>query len=117
MPVKKLDERERAVALFEQGVGYRAAALELHVSTSTAKRWQQIFKDKGADALLRADHTYCTFAVKLQAIKAWQDGMTMREIMRKYDIGSKEALRTWIRTYNDVFSERSGDVKNDCKTV
>ena len=73
--------RRRAAALFDEGLGYKAAASLLGIPRETVRKWLDIYRSVGIEvlAMMGKKHTAYPFETKLGAVRAVADeGMTKR---------------------------------------
>ena len=50
-----VEARKAAIGLFELGHGYKSAAIALSLPAEAVRRWQEIYRAFGSEALLRMD--------------------------------------------------------------
>ena len=100
--------RERAVEMFEKGLGYRSAARELGVPAEAVRDWQKTYRATGRDGLLamggrQARYDYET---KVAAARAVVDGgMSKPEAMERFGVASATPLKQWCRLYREGGAE------------
>lgn len=94
-------QHEDLVALFEQGVAYRAAASLVGVRTNPSKHLHQRWRLHGRNVLVRRmTNQKHSFEVKLQAVQRFLNGEgTLSELANEYELSSVVLLRTWARIY------------------
>lgn len=83
--------RRRAAALFDEGLGYKAAAGLLGIPRETVRKWLDIYRSVGIEvlAMMGKKHTAYPFETKLGAVRAVADGdMTKPEAMARFGIAS-----------------------------
>ena len=68
--------RRRAAALFDEGLGYKAAASLLGIPRETVRKWLDIYRSVGIEvlAMMGKKHTAYPFETKLGAVRAVVDG-------------------------------------------
>jgi len=96
--------RRRAVALFEEGLGYRSAASLLGIPRETVRKWLDIYRSAGIEVLVMMGkkHTAYSFETKLAAVRAVVDeGMTKPEAMAKFGIASPSSFKKWLKAYRE----------------
>ena len=79
--------RRRAAALFDEGLGYKAAASLLGIPRETVRKWLDIYRSVGIEVLAMTGkkHTTYSFETKLGAVRAVVDGgMTKPEAMARF---------------------------------
>ncbi|RRF89211.1 MAG: helix-turn-helix domain-containing protein [Coriobacteriaceae bacterium] len=103
-----IEARKKAAELFGKGRGYKSVAKELSMPRSTVRKWQQIWKAFGSEALLSMDGKQAryTYGQKVAAAKAVvEDGMSKGDAMASYGIMSLAPLDRWCRAYRDGGAE------------
>lgn len=113
-----IEARKKATELFGKGRGYKSVAKELSMPRSTVRKWQQIWKAFGSEALLSMDGKQAryTYGQKVAAAKAVvEDGMSKGDAMARYGIMSLAPLDRWCRAYRDggAEAEGQGDARRD----
>ena len=103
-----IDARKKAAELFGKGRGFESVAKELSIPRSTVRRWQQIWKAFGSEALLSMDgkqarHTYSQKVAAARAVV--EDGMSKSDAMARYGIMSLAPLEKWCRAYREGGAE------------
>ncbi len=96
--------RGRAADLFEQGKGFKAAAVELGISCETTREWMLVWKAHGREGLCapRPRRTHYAPEVKLAAARAHVDeGMPVVDVMRKYGVFNRRKVKEWSNLYID----------------
>jgi transposase-like protein len=96
--------RRRAAALFEEGMGYKAAAGLLGIPQETVRKWMDVYRSVGIEvlAMMGKKHTAYSFETKLAAVRAVVDeGMTMPEAMAKFGIASPSSFKKWLKAYRE----------------
>jgi transposase-like protein len=93
-------QRERVIALFEEGLGDRAVATRLHVQRSKVRRLHEGWMIRGRGVLVRnpSNQSY-SFEVKLALVKRCLAGETPLAVATDAGLSSAQILRSWIRTY------------------
>ena len=103
-----VETRRLAAELFADGLGYAAAAKRLSVPKAAVRKWQQIYRAFGREALLsmggkQASYTY---EQKVAAASAVVDGgATKAEAMAEFGIMSLAPLERWCRLYREGGAE------------
>lgn len=95
-----IDARKKAAELFGKGRGFESVAKELSIPRSTVRKWQQIWKAFGSEALLPMDGKQArhTCSQKAAAAKAAVgDGMSKSDAMARYGIMSLAPPERWCR--------------------
>lgn len=103
-----IDARKKAAELFGKGRGFESVAKELSIPRSTVRRWQQIWKAFGSEALLSMDGRQArhTCSQKVAAAKAVvEDGMSKSDAMARYGIMSLAPLERWCRACREGGAE------------
>lgn len=103
-----IDARKKAAELFGKGRGFESVAKELSIPRSTVRRWQQIWKAFGSEALLSMDGKQArhTCSQKVAAARAVvEDGMSKSDAMARYGIMSLAPLEKWCRAYREGGAE------------
>ena len=103
-----IDARKKAAELFGKGRGFESVAKELSIPRSTVRRWQQIWKAFGSEALLSMDGRQAryTCSQKVAAARAVvEDGMSKSDAMARYGIMSLAPLEKWCRAYREGGAE------------
>lgn len=97
-----VEARKAAIGLFELGHGYKSAAIALSLPAEAVRRWQEIYRAFGSEALLRMDgkqgrHAY---EQKVAAASAAVDGgMTKTGATAAFGIMSMSPLKKWRAPY------------------
>ena len=103
-----VETRRLAAELFADGLGRAAAAKRLSVPEAAVRKWQQIYRAIGREALLsmggkQASYTY---EQKVAAASAVVDGgATKAEAMAEFGIMSLAPLERWCRLYREGGAE------------
>ena len=103
-----IDARKKAAELFGKGRGFESVAKELSIPRSTVRRWQQIWKAFGSEALLSMDGKQArhTCSQKVAAARAVvEDGMSKSDAMARYGIMPPAPLEKWCRAYREGGAE------------
>ena len=96
--------RRRAAALFEEGMGYKAAASLLGIPRETVRKWLDVYRSAGIEvlAMMGKKHAAYSFETKPAAVRAVVDeGMTKPEAMAKFGIASPSSLKKWLKAYRE----------------
>lgn len=100
--------RSQAVRILETGAGHRALASKLGIPEATARQWARSYAVGGKAAVMNAGRTHRVYSyeTKLAAVKdRLENGMTVREVMVKYNIPSESSIKTWCRQYKKYGSD------------
>lgn len=103
-----IDARKKAAELFGKGRGFESVAKELSIPRSTVRRWQQIWKAFGSEALLSMDGRQArhTCSQKVAAARAVvEDGMSKSDAMARYGIMPPAPLEKWCRACREGGAE------------
>lgn len=103
-----IDARKKAAELFGKGRGFESVAKELSIPRNTVRKWQQIWKAFGSEALLSMDGKQAryTYSQKVAAARAVvEDGMSKSDAMARYGIMSLAPLEKWCRAYREGGAE------------
>ena len=96
--------RRRAAALFDEGLGYKAAAGLLGIPRETVRKWLDIYRSVGIEvlAMMGKKHTAYPFETKVAAVSAVVDGgMTKPEAMARFGIASPSSFKRWLKAYRE----------------
>ena len=89
-------EREQLVDLFEQGVGYRAAATALGVSTYAARMLCRRFKLHGRLCLVeKPTKQQYSFEIKKEVVQRHLAGETAMDLAREFGLSSEQLVSQW----------------------
>jgi len=96
-----VEQRAEIVALFEQGVGGRAAAHMLGVGYHSVRKLYQRWQIHGRDALVsRPSKQKHSFETKLEVVQRFLQGdESQLELCTEYGLSSHTLLRKWVNTY------------------
>ena len=103
--IKRLDctQRQKALAFFEKGVGYRRVATELGISPETAKYWLLRKQAGQFDATLTKDSTFEHIRYspenRLEIVRAIMQGKTTVRASSKKIWACPKTIRWWIKRY------------------
>ncbi len=95
------DLRLKALDLFERGFSYKAVARQLQLNPETVREWVYLWRALGSDLYKHPEkrpHRYSP-EVKLAAIKDRLNGVPMIDIMRRYQIASRNRIKSWCAQY------------------
>ena len=93
-------EREQLVDLFEQGVGYRAAATALGVSTYAARMLCRRFKLHGRLCLVeKPTKQQYSFEIKTEVVQRHLSGETAMDLAREFGLSSEHLVGGWSRKW------------------
>lgn len=92
---------ERAVALFENGFGYKGAAALLGVPASAIREWNAGWRALGDGWLSQMDrkHSFPCDVRLACAMACVEEGETTVEAMRRFQIGNRKAVKDWSNAY------------------
>ncbi|MBN2939271.1 MAG: helix-turn-helix domain-containing protein [Collinsella sp.] len=96
--------RRRAAALFDEGLGYRAAAGLLGIPRETVRKWPDIYRSVGIEvlAMMGKKHAAYPFGTKPGAVRAVVDGgMTRPEATARFGIASPSSFKRWLKAYRE----------------
>ena len=89
-------QREQLVELFEQGIGYRAAATALGVSTYAARMLYRRFKLHGRLCLVeKPTKQQYSFEIKKEVAERHRAGETAMDLAREFGLSSEQLVRGW----------------------
>ncbi|WP_445227968.1 helix-turn-helix domain-containing protein, partial [Corynebacterium sp. H127] len=93
-------QREQLVELFEQGLGYNAAAHRLGVSPYPVKRLARRFKLHGKLCLVeKPTKQQYPFEVKKDVVDRFNAGQSMMELAREFGLSSDQLVKDWVRAW------------------
>ena len=93
-------QREQLVELFEQGVGYRAAATALGVSTYAARMVCRRFKLHGRLCLVeKPTKQQYSFEIKTEVVQRHLSGETAMDLAREFGLSSEHLVGGWSRKW------------------
>ncbi|TQJ00201.1 helix-turn-helix domain-containing protein [Kribbella jejuensis] len=93
-------QRERAVAWFEEGLGYRSVAGLLGVAVWPVKRLYRRWQVWGRGALVtKPTKRSYSFEFKLAVVKRFLAGESATVLAAEYELSAPELVKTWARTY------------------
>lgn len=90
-----IDARKKAAELFGKRRGFESVAKELSIPRSNVRKWQQIWKAFGSEALLLMDGKQARHTCSQKAVVG--DGMSKSDAMARYGIMSLAPLERWCR--------------------
>ena len=89
-------QRERLVELFEQGMGYRAAANALCVSKDAARMLYRRFTLHGRLCLVeKPTKQQYSFETKKEVVQRHLAGETAMDLAREFGLSSEQLVRGW----------------------
>lgn len=98
-------QREQLVELFEQGMGYTAAAKALGVSKYAARTLHRRFQLHGKLCLVeKPTKQQYSFDIKKEVVQRYLAGETRMDLAREFGLSSDQLVKDWTRTWR-----RSGD--------
>ena len=102
-PRSSLTEEQRgaAVALFEQGWGYKAAGSHLGLGQFAVRKLYRRWSVRGRGALVgKPTKSRYSFELKLDVVRKFLDeGATADELARVYELSSGQLVQSWVRAY------------------
>ena len=105
---RDVETRRLAAGLLADGSGRAAAAKRPSVPEAAVRRWRQIYRAFGSEALLTMDGKQAryTYEQKVAAASAVVDGgATKAEAMAELGIMSRAPLERWCRLYREGGAE------------
>ena len=98
-------QREQLVELFEQGMGYTAAANALGVSKYAARTLRRRFQLHGKLCLVeKPTKQQYSFDIKKEVVQRYLAGETRMDLAREFGLSSDQLVKDWTRKWR-----RSGD--------
>lgn len=93
-------QREQLVDLFEQGLGYAAAAHRLGVGLYSVKRFERRFKLHGRLCLVeKPTKQHFSFEVKKEVVDRFIAGQSKMELAREFGLSSDQLVANWVRAW------------------
>jgi transposase len=92
-------QREAAVALFEKGVGYRAAARLLDAPRVPVRALYGRWRIHGQGVLVSRPAKSYSFEFKLALVERFLAGETGPDLAVEAGLASRELLQKWVRAY------------------
>ncbi|CAB0787294.1 IS3 family transposase [Corynebacterium diphtheriae] len=93
-------QREPLVELFEQGLGYKAAAHRLGVSPYPVRRLERRFKLHGRLCLVeKPTRQQYSFEVKKEIVDRFNAGQSMMELASVFGLSSDQLVKDWVRAW------------------
>lgn len=93
-------QREQLVELFEQGMGYRAAANALGVSKYAVRRLYCRFVLHGRLCLVeKPTKQQYSFEIKKEVVQRHLAGETAMDLAREFGLSSQQLVRGWSRKW------------------
>lgn len=112
---QKIDKSLKKIAakLFEQGNGYKAVSTMLGVKQQTVRDWSYTWRALGTEGLLTDDRKHYSLETKLAVVRGRQEGMSVIEVMEKYQIHDRYRVKEWCKYYaengSEAFCKRKGN--------
>lgn len=98
-------QREQLVALFESGMGNRAAATSLGLTRNAVRRLEQRWKLHGRLCLVeKPTNQAYSFEVKKEVVDRFLAGETAMDLAAEFNLNSKVMVHNWARIWR-----REGD--------
>lgn len=96
------EQREFAVACFEEGRGEKSVATEMGVSESAVKRLYGRWRVRGRGALVTKQTTQSyPFETKFAIVTRFLAGEPKVELAREFGLSSPKLIETWARQYRN----------------
>lgn len=93
-------QREQLVDLFEQGLGYRAAAHRLGVSHYSVRRFERRFKLHGRLCLVeKPTKQQYSFEVKKEVVDRFIAGESKMDLPCEFGLSSDQLVSSWVRAW------------------
>ena len=93
-------QREQLVECFEQGMGYRAAANMVRVSTSATRSFYRRFQLHGRLCLVeKPTKQQYSFDIKKEVVQRYLAGETRMDLAREFGLSSDQLVKDWSRTW------------------
>ncbi len=111
-----IEIRIEAAKAYERGEGsYRTIAKRYGVGYTTVKAWVRKYRNQGENGLMaRHGHSNYSSYFKIQCVEAVIQGEgSVDAITAKYNISSREVLRSWIKCYNANKELKNYDPKRE----
>lgn len=93
--------KKRAADLFDQGVGFKAAATRLGIAQDTVREWACVYKALGREGLCaRGVRRSYAPEVKLAAARARVDeGLPVVDVMTRFGVANRRQIKDWSALY------------------
>ena len=111
-----IEHRIEAAKSYERGEGsYKSIAQRYGAGYTTVKAWVRKYRAQGESGLMaRQGHSNYSSAFKIQCVEAVIQGEgSVDAITAKYNISSREVLRSWIKCYNANKKLKNYDPKRE----
>jgi transposase len=96
------EQREAAVALFEQQWSYRSTARRLAVPVNPVLRLYHRWCACGRDALVTSEtRRQFAFEFKLEVVQRFLAGESKLDLTREFSLSSPKLVQTWVRRYHE----------------
>lgn len=94
-------QRAAAVALFQEGLGCRAAATRLGLGKNAVELLYNRWRVRGEAALMseRRYRVY-SFEVKMEAVRRSSAGESNVDLAIEFDVASPRTIQKWVRDFN-----------------
>lgn len=93
-------QREQLVELFDQGVGYTAAANRLGVTCDSVRVLERRFKLHGKLCLVeKTTKQQYSFEVKKEVVDRFNAGESKMELAREFGLSSDQLVTGWVRAW------------------
>lgn len=95
-------QREFALACFEEGRGEHSVATEMGVSRPAVKRLYDRWRVRGRGALVtkQTKQSY-SFEIKLAIVTRFLGGESKVDLAREFELSSPKLIETWARKYRN----------------
>ena len=95
-------QREQLVELFEQGMGYGAAANALGVSKDAVRRLRRRFQLHGKLCLVeKPTKQQYSFEIKKEVVQRHLAGETVMDLAREFGLSSEQLVSYWSRQWRN----------------
>lgn len=93
-------QREQLIDLFEQGVGYTAAANRLGVARDPVRMLQRRFTLHGRLCLVeKPTKQQFSFEVKKEVVDRFNAGESKMDLAREFELSSDQLVTSWVRAW------------------
>lgn len=93
-------QREQLVDLFEQGLGYTAAANRLGAARDPVRALQRRFKLHGRLCLVeKPTKQQFSFEVKKEVVDRFNAGESKMDLAREFELSSDQLVTSWVRAW------------------
>lgn len=93
-------QREQLIDLFEQGMGYGAAASVLGVSRHAVRSLYRRFRLHGRLCLVqKPTKQQYSFDIKKEVVERYLAGETKMDLAREFSLSSDDLVKAWVRAW------------------